>query len=145
MTKKYINYKILNVVIVFLLFCLVFLNQYNNTKKRKEAVEKYDGTGIAYIKETIYEDSHVYIRFYFYHNGKIIFSKQSERDENQTNILNNYFLVTFDTKNPKNNYIHLNKRVQPDSLSLVNAGFKYKKYYIHDITTNTHVEKYKWQ
>lgn len=137
------------VTYVFGLFLIVlfFALSFYNKRKKQEEIENYDDKSIAYTKKILGgEDSHS-IKYYFYYKNKLYYGEQTLEDEekNRSDIINDYFLVTFDKNNLEKNYIHLDKKIEPDSLILISQGFKYKKYYEHDIATNTYIERYKWQ
>ncbi|VXB78512.1 conserved hypothetical protein [Flavobacterium sp. 9AF] len=146
MFKKITDYKNLNSIIGLLIITfLILFNLYN--KKKQVEIEKYEGKSIAYTKQIIRGEDLNSIKFYFYYKEKLFYSQQILKDEekHRSDILNDYFLVTFDTNNLDKNYIHLDKKIKPDSVTLVKAGFTYKKYYEHDIATNTYIERYKWR
>ena len=79
----------------------------------------------------------------YYKNQRFV----SESNENNFSKkdLKKFFNVVFDKKNPENSHLYLNEEIQPDSITLTKAGFKYVTYYEHDIPTNTYIKKHKWE
>ena len=140
------NEKITYVFALFLIVLLFVLSFYNKRKKQEE-IENYDSKSIAYTKKILRGENSHSIKFYFYYMNNLYYSVQTLKDEekHRSDIINDYFLVTFDKNNLKKNYIHLDKKIEPDSLTLISQGFKSIKYYEHDIATNTYIEHYKWQ
>ncbi len=130
-----------------LLIVFLFVLGFYNKREKQEEIEKYDGKSIAYTKKIFRGENSHSIRFYFYYKNNLYYGEQTleDEEEHRSDIINDYFLVTFDKNNLEKNYINLDKKIQPDSLTLINEGFKYKKYYEHDIATNTYIERYKWQ
>ncbi|WP_445711085.1 hypothetical protein [Flavobacterium sp.] len=130
-----------------LLIVFLFVLDFYNKRGKQEENEKYDGKSIAYTKKIFRGENSHSIKFYFYYKNKLYYGKQTleDKEEHRSDIINDYFLVTFDKNNLEKNYIHLDKQIEPDSLTLVKTGFKYKKYYEYDISNNTYIEHYKWQ
>ena len=138
------NNKIYFAFVTLLIIAFFVINEHNK-RQRKEEIENYKETTIAFTLEIKnYEDSSE-LKFYFYSNGKLFIGKQHSSDYFDKSILNRYYVVKHDTQNPKKNYIYLNEEIQPDSITLTKAGFKYVTYYEHDIPTNTYIKKDKWE
>ena len=112
--------------------------------------KKYNSTSeelFIKINEVLYnkEEKLKALKFYFYSNGKLFIGKQHSSDYFDKSILNRYYVVKHDTQTPRKNCINLNEEIQPDSITLTKAGFKYVIYYEHDIPTNTYIKKHKWE
>ena len=138
------NNKIYFAFVTLLIVAFFAINEYNK-RQRKEEIENYKETTIAFTLEIKnYEDSSE-LKFYFYSNGKLFIGKQHSSDYFDKSILNRYYVVKHDTQNPRKNCIYLNEEIQPDSITLTKAGFKYVIYYEHDIPTNTYIKKHKWE
>ena len=138
------NNKIYFAFVTLLIIAFFAINEHNK-RQRKEEIENYKETTIAFTLEIKnYEDSSE-LKFYFYSNGKLFIGKKHSNDYFNKSILNRYYLVKYDAENPKKNYIHLNEEIQPDSITLTKAGFKCVTYYEHDIPTNTYIKKHKWE
>ena len=138
------NNKIYFAFVILLIIAFFAINEYNK-RQRKEEIESYKETTIAFTLEIKnYEDSSE-LKFYFYSNGKLFIGKQHSSDYFDKSILNRYYVVKHDTQNPRKNCIYLNEEIQPDSITLTKAGFKYVIYYEHDIPTNTYIKKHKWE
>ncbi|MBE9575653.1 hypothetical protein [Flavobacterium proteolyticum] len=138
------NNKIYFAFVTLLIIAFFVINEHNK-RQRKEEIENYKETTIAFTLEIKnYEDSSE-LKFYFYSNGKLFIGKQHSSDYFDKSILNRYYVVKHDTQNPRKNYIYLNEEIQPDSIALTKAGFKYVIYYDYDIPTNTYIKKHKWE
>ena len=138
------NNKIYFAFVTLLIIAFFVINEHNK-RQRKEEIENYKETTIAFTLEIKnYEDSSE-LKFYFYSNGKLFIGKQHSSDYFDKSILNRYYVVKHDTQNPRKNCIYLNEEIQPDSITLTKAGFKYVIYYEHDIPTNNYIKKHKWE
>ena len=138
------NNKIYFAFVTLLIIAFFAINEHNK-RQRKEEIENYKETTIAFTLEIKnYEDSSE-LKFYFYSNGKLFIGKQHSSDYFDKSILNRYYVVKHDTQNPRKNCIYLNEEIQPDSITLTKAGFKYVIYYEHDIPTNNKKKKHKWE
>ncbi len=138
------NNKIYFAFVTLLIIAFFVINEHNK-RQRKEEIENYKETTIAFTLEIKnYEDSSE-LKFYFYSNGKLFIGKQHSSDYFDKSILNRYYVVKHDTQNPRKNCIYLNEEIQPDSITLTKAGFKYVIYYEHDIPTNTYIKKHNWE
>ena len=138
------NNKIYFAFVILLIIAFFAINEYNK-RQRKEEIESYKETTIAFTLEIKHYEDSSELKFYFYSNGKLFIGKQHSSDYFDKSVLNRYYVVKHDTQNPKKNYIYLNEEIQPDSITLTKAGFKYVTYYEHDIPTNTYIKKHKWE
>ena len=138
------NKKIYFAFVILLIIAFFAINEYNK-RQRKEEIESYKETTIAFTLEIKHYEDSSELKFYFYSNGKLFIGKQNSSDYFDKSVLNRYYVVKHDTQNPKKNYIYLNEEIQPDSITLTKAGFKYVTYYEHDIPTNTYIKKDKWE
>ena len=138
------NKKIYFAFVILLIIAFFAINEYNK-RQRKEEIESYKETTIAFTLEIKHYEDSSELKFYFYSNGKLFIGKQHSSDYFDKSVLNRYYVVKHDTQNPKKNYIYLNEEIQPDSITLTKAGFKYVTYYEHDIPTNTYIKKDKWE
>jgi hypothetical protein len=85
------------------------------------------------------------LRYYFYQYNKRFVSKIDVNSNYSENDLNKFYNIVFNEKKPNESHIYLNEEIQPDSITLTKAGFKYVTYYEHDIPTNTYIKKHKWE
>lgn len=138
------NNKIYFAFVILLIIAFFAINEYNK-RQRKEEIKSYKETTIAFTLEIKHYEDSSELKFYFYSNGKLFIGKQHSSDYFDKSILNRYYVVKHDTQNPRKNYIYLNEEIQPDSITLTKAGFKYITYYEHDIPTNTYIKKHKWE
>ncbi|TDO78110.1 hypothetical protein EV143_103357 [Flavobacterium chryseum] len=133
---------ILLIVIIFLLFFLASkdANEYNEYKKT------FKGETIGFV--TRIDDRRKkrdYLKYYFY-SGKKILSEISTREHNGYDLINKFYKVKYNINNPEENYIILEEKLEPDSISLVKAGFTKTKYYIYDAGVSCkYIEKSKWK
>ena len=138
------NNKIYFAFVTLLIIAFFAINEHNK-RQRKEEIENYNETTIAFTLEIKHYEDSSELKFYFYSNGKLFIGKQHSSDYFDKSILNRYYVVKHDTQNPRKNCIYLNEEIQPDSITLTKAGFKYVIYYEHDIPTNTYIKKHKWE
>jgi hypothetical protein len=135
---------IIFIIIISLIVILSFFSK-DIEKERNEEILNYEGKSIGItssFKEVKYGTN---LKYYFYNNNKRYVSEIKVNFSCNENNLKKFFAVVFDKKNPENSYIYLNEEIQPDSITLTKAGFKYVTYYEHDIPTNTYIKKYKWE
>lgn len=138
------NNKIYFAFVTLLIIAFFAINEHNK-RQRKEEIENYKENTIAFTLEIKHYEDSSELKFYFYSNGKLFIGKQHSSDYFDKSVLNRYYVVKHDTQNPRKNYIYLNEEIQPDSITLTKAGFKYVTYYEHDIPTNTYIKKHKWE
>jgi hypothetical protein len=122
---------------------MYFYSNYEN-KKRKEQIKSYKGETIGLATKIKLHKNGKDLNFYFYNNKKRFLSKIILNKHNNYTI-NKFYKVTYDKNNPKNNFLHIKTPLEPDSISLVKAGFTYKKIYEHDYRTDTYKLKYEWK
>ncbi|WP_428228686.1 hypothetical protein [Flavobacterium sp.] len=84
------------------------------------------------------------LRYYFYYDKKRILGSASLTNPD---LVNKFYRVKYDPNNPeKGHAIILNEELQPDSITLVKAGFTKIKYYIYDVgVTCKYIENSKWK
>lgn len=76
---------------------------------------------------------------------KKIISKISVEKYDPT-LLNKFYKVKYDLNKPEENDLILEEELQPDSITLVKAGFTKTKYYFYDAgVTCKYIEKSKWK
>jgi hypothetical protein len=127
-------------VIIFLVFLTVIIGLIISKKNQK--VINYNQSTIGYTSRIEQYGKHSCLRYYFYVDSTKILSKNSKSSEN---YLHKFYVVKYDGNNPNENFIVLDREINPDSLSLVNAGFKKKKIYTYDPIKSNYKEKIKWQ
>lgn len=131
-------------LLIIIIFCgLLFFFIFKGIKHNQE-IKTYSGSTIGLANSFKHYAKTKDLNYYFYINGQRIISKTSGR-ELYNKDLKKFYRIRYDISNPENNHIILSNHLEPDSLTLVKAGFTYKKYYEHDITTNTYRERYKWE
>jgi len=116
------------------------------SRKSADESEKYrktfKGETIALATRIKHAGKTSSLRYYFY-TGKKVLSEISSRDYG---LVNKFYKVKYDLNNPEENYIVLEEELEPDSISLVKAGFTKTKYYIYDAgVTCKYIEKSKWK
>ena len=129
---------ILLIAIIFLLFFLASkdANEYN------EYMKTFKGETIGFVTRIEREGKRDHLKYYFYSGRKIL----SEVSSRECKLVNKFFKVKYDLNNPENNYIVLEEELEPDSISLVKAGFTKIKYYIYDAgVTCKYIENSKWK
>ncbi len=131
----------LTITIVCIFLIIIYSNI--NEKEYYKKIDNYQGKTIGKVY-SIRLGKHSYLKYYFYDNNKKYFSEARYSEYTDENF-EKYYLVIFNEKNPYNSHIYLNKEIQPDSVKLIKAGFKYVTYYEHDIPTNTYIKKHKWE
>ncbi|MFH7017578.1 hypothetical protein [Flavobacterium sp. FlaQc-47] len=84
------------------------------------------------------------LRYYFYVDEKRILGRASLANPD---LVNKFYRVKYDLNSPeKGHAIILNEELQPDSITLVKAGFTKTKYYIYDAgVTCKYIENSKWK
>lgn len=130
---------IIAIIIVGLLLYLIGNNQYDDYSK------SFKGETIGLLTRLKSNDEHGYtLQYYFYTDKKIrsvVFVKKYDNED-----FNKFFKVKYDLNNPQENNIVLEEELEPDSISLVKAGFTKTKYYIYDAgVTCKYIEKSKWK
>jgi hypothetical protein len=132
------------ILLIAILFLLFFLsskdaNEYNEHKKT------FKGETIGFVTRIDDKRRRDYLKYYFY-SGRKILSEISTRDYNGHDLINKFYKVKYDLNNPEDNYIVLEEELEPDSISLVKAGFTKTKYYFYDAgVTCKYIEYSKWK
>ena len=114
---------IITSIIVFML-TLLYLSK-DNEKERSEEILSFNGKTIGITSSIIGQRHGKNLRYYFYQDNKRYFSNIDVSFNYGAKDLKRYFNVVFDKKNPENSHIYLNEEIQPDSITLTKAGFKY--------------------
>lgn len=135
---------IIFIIIISLMVILSFFSK-DIERERREEILNFNGKTIGTTSSIIEQRHGKNLSYYFYQDNKRYFSNIDVSFNYGTNDLKRYFNVVFDKKNPENSHIYLNEEIQPDSITLTKAGFKYVTYYEHDIPTNTYIKKHKWE
>ena len=129
-------------IILFFIFIMIFSKfkkeEYNNK------IKNYNDKTIGITSSIKNHEKTSDLRYYFYYKNQRFVSESNENNFSKKD-LKKFFNVVFDKKNPENNHIYLNEEIQPDSIALTKAGFKYVTYYDYDIPTNTYIKKHKWE
>ena len=129
-------------ILLFIVFILIF------SKYRKEEynykIKNYNGKTIGITSSIKSHGKTSDLRYYFYYENQRYVAESNENKFSKKD-LKKFFNVVFDKKNPENSHIYLTKEIQPDSIALTKAGFKYVIYYDYDIPTNTYIKKHKWE
>ena len=129
-------------IILFFIFIMIFSKfkkeEYNNK------IKNYDGKTIGITSSIKNYGKTSDLRYYFYYKNQRFVSESNENNFSKKD-LKKFFNVVFDKKNPENSHLYLNEEIQPDSITLTKAGFKYVTYYEQDIPTNTYIKKHKWE
>lgn len=131
----------LTITIVFIFLIIIYSNI--NEKEYYKKIDNYQGKTIGKVY-SIKLGKHSYLKYYFYDNNKKYFSEARYSEYTHDNF-EKYYRVIFNERNPNNSHIYINKEIQPDSIKLIKASFKYVTYYEHDIPTNTYIKKHKWE
>lgn len=130
-------------LILIIFYGLLFFFIFKGLKHNQE-IKTYSGSTIGLANSFKHYAKTKDLNYYFYINDQRIISKTSGNDLYNKD-LKKFYQIKYDISNPENNHIVLSNHLQPDSLTLVKAGFTYKKYYEHDIVTNTYIKHYKWE
>lgn len=144
MKENNINKNLIGPIFLFaILFLLFFLSN-----KDAEEYDKYKKTlkgetiGFATRVEKVKRD---YLKYYFY-SGRKILSETSIEKYNGDELINKFYKIKYNINNPEENYIVLEEELEPDSISLVKAGFTKIKYYFYDAgVTCKYIERSKWK
>ncbi|TPG39358.1 hypothetical protein [Flavobacterium pectinovorum] len=132
------------VIFFFVLVGLLMYSIYNNDKQ-DNYLKSFKGEAIGLMTRVKDHDEYGYtLQYYFYLDKKIrsvITVKEYDSD-----VLNKFYKVKYDLNNPEEHYIVLEEELEPDSISLVKAGFTKTKYYIYDDGVSCkYIEKSKWK
>lgn len=132
-------------IVFFILISLFILSLfYHKEEQDNNYKESFKGETIGLATRFKYGRKTIYVQYYFYLDKKII-SKISVK-KNDPEVFNKFYKVKYDLNNPQESYIVLKEELEPDSISLVKAGFTKTKYYIYDAgVTCKYIEKTKWK
>jgi hypothetical protein len=127
--------------VAVIMFIILFSR--NDADQSEKYRKTFKGETIALATRIKHSGKTSSLRYYFYTNKKVL-SEVSSRDYG---LVNKFYKVKYDLDNPeKGNYIVLEEELEPDSISLVKAGFTKTKYYIYDAgVTCKYIEKSKWK
>ncbi|TDW49722.1 hypothetical protein EV144_102141 [Flavobacterium sp. 270] len=131
---------IVGVALLALIFVVsIFSNK--NEKKYDEHDKNLKGETIGLTTRVKYHRKTRSLRYYFYTNKKVLAEVSIDYGQ-----VNKFYKVKYDLDNPEKNYIVLEEELEPDSISLVKAGFTKTKYYIYDAgVTCKYIEHSKWK
>lgn len=104
-------------ILIFIIFSIKNADKYNDYKKT------FKGETIGFVTRIEREGKRDYLKYYFYSDRKIL----SEVSSQNYGLVNKFYKVKYDLNNPEQNYIVLGEELQPDSLTLVKAGFTKNK------------------
>jgi len=132
-------------IVGIIFFALIFLSvvfSIKNGNKYDEYKKTFKGETIGLTTRFERKGKRDYLRYYFYANKKILSEIYSKDD----GLVDKFYKVKYDLNNPEENYIVLEEKLEPDSISLVKAGFTKTKYYIYDAgVTCKYIEYSKWK
>jgi hypothetical protein len=134
------------VILVFVVIGLFASSIYNDQEKEKYR-KSFKGEAIALATRIEHSGEDTSLRYYFYLDKKII-TETDLRDYNgsRSELVNKFYKVKYNLNNPEEKYIVLEEELEPDSITLVKAGFTKTKYYIYDAgVTCKYMEKSKWK
>ena len=133
------------VIVFFLLIGLVILSIYYNSIEHENYRKSFKGETIALATRIQHKYKYDFsLHYYFYLDKKIISAITVK--SNDHSVLNKFYKVKYNLKAPEENYIILEKELNPDSITLVKAGFTKIKYYIYDVAVSSkYIEKSKWK
>lgn len=141
--KQIETYFSITLFIVLSIFLIIKSNLFK-TKKTID-IENFNGEAIGITTQFKKADKYNYnLRYYFYYHNERILGKINGNDLDTT-VLNKYYQIKFNENNPVENELILENEIKPDSTILIKSGFKHKKYYTHNISTNTYEENRKWE
>lgn len=139
------KFKNLKKVIIFTFFLSIMVLLYYNYKQNQfdQYKETFKGEAIGLTIKFKKAGRSRYLMYCFYLDGKILSKRKTAGNDE---ILNKFYKVKYDLKNPRANYIYLDRELKPDSLTLVKAGFTWTKYYTYDGgMTSRYLERSKWK
>ncbi|CAC9972780.1 hypothetical protein [Flavobacterium panici] len=138
---KEINWK---AIVFFILIGLLGLSIYYHKDDYSNRRKSFKGEAIGLSTRFKYGRKVTYLQYYFYLDKKII-SKISVEKYDPT-LLNKFYKVKYHLNKPEENDLILEEELQPDSITLVKAGFTKTKYYFYDAgVTCKYIEKSKWK
>ncbi|MDR6761120.1 hypothetical protein J2Y38_001318 [Flavobacterium sp. 2755] len=134
---------VIGIALLALIFLFsIFSNK--NEKKYDEDDANLKGEAIGLSTRFKYGRKVTYLQYYFYLDKKII-SKISVAKYDPA-LLNKFYKVKYDLSDLEKNNLILEEELQPDSITLVKAGFIKTKYYFYDAgVTCKYIEMSKWK
>lgn len=141
--KKTTNSIITICFVSFFAFTFIKTIQYRQEKEAKIKAYKGEIIGVT-TKFKKCGKNCTELRYYFYVNNNKIIGKIDGHDLN-SDVLNKFYKVKYNEKNPEENFLFINEEIKTDSLTLIKSGFKYVKFHIHNMSTNTYEENWKWE
>ncbi|MEN2399674.1 hypothetical protein GKZ90_0007790 [Flavobacterium sp. MC2016-06] len=134
-------------IIVFLVMGILFFFFIQKGKDREEYKKRLKEEGIALATRVEESGEDRVLKYYFYSNKRIISEINTASYEgNEYKLINKFFKVKYNLDKPEENEIFLEEELNPDSTSLVKAGFTKTKYYIYDAgVTCKYIEHLKWK
>ncbi|MEN2399675.1 hypothetical protein GKZ90_0007795 [Flavobacterium sp. MC2016-06] len=127
-------------IVMTLLFFIIRHSNVEHEKFKKRLTEET----IGFATRTEYANKTTHLKYYFYLNGKIL--SETKIDGSDETLINKFYKVKYNPNNPEENEIVLDEKLEPDSISLVKAGFTKTKYYIYDAgVTCKYIEHSKWK
>jgi hypothetical protein len=134
------NVSVKAVLVIFSIFLLI--GYVFSENRHQEKIQNCDQSTIGYTHRIKSSGKHSALMYYFYVDSIKVISKADKFD---ANCSFRYYIVKYDKKNTDENIILLDQEINPDSLSLVKAGFKRKKIYYYDNVTSTYKERLEWK
>ena len=136
-----------DIIFIIIISLIVFFSFFSRDieKEKNEEIIHYEGKIIGMTSSIKERRRGKELRYYFYQYNKRFVSKIDVNSNYSENDLNKFYNIVFNEKKPNESHIYLNEEIQPDSITLTKAGFKYVTYYEHDIPTNTYIKKHKWE
>ncbi|KUJ63370.1 hypothetical protein AR687_04285 [Flavobacteriaceae bacterium CRH] len=132
-------------LILFIVVVGLLLYSIYNGNKESNHIKSFKGETIGLLTRVKDNDEHGYTLQYYFYLDKKIRSVIYVKEYNE-GIINNFFKVKYNISNPEENDIILQEELEPDSISLVKAGFTKTKYYFYDAgVTCKYIEKSKWK
>ena len=122
----------LAITIIFISLTMIYSNI--NEKEYYKKINDFQGKTFGKVY-SIRLGKSIYLKYY----------SEARYSEYTFDNFGKYYRVIFNEKNPSESHIYLTKEIQPDSIALTKAGFKYVIYYDYDIPTNTYIKKHKWE
>jgi hypothetical protein len=136
------NVSIKAVLVIFSIFLLMLVGYVFSENRQQEKMLNRDQSTIGYVHRIDWSGKNSDLKYYFYVDSLKFLSESRAFD---VDCLHKYYVVKYNSKNPKENALLLDQEINPDSLSLVKAGFKKKKNYYYDNVTSTYKEKSEWR
>jgi len=131
-------------IVFFILIGLLGLSIYYHKDDYSNHRKSFKGKTIGLSTRFKYGRKVTYLQYYFYLDKKIISKISVEKYDPA--LLNKFYKVKYDLNKPEENDLILEEELQPDSITLVKAGFTKTKYYFYDAgVTCKYIERSKWK